>query len=108
MVKPFTHYLLIAGVIGAAITITSQQYPSLPNLNAAPKKLSKEELEALKHSKKFKDFKLQEDEIQELRHDLKLHQLKHPNTKTVSMRAFTAHGKHRPITHWWIISANWI
>ncbi len=73
--------LLIAGVIGAAITITSQQYPSLPNLNAAPKKLSKEELEALKHSKKFKDFKLQEAEIQELRHDLKLHQLKRPNNK---------------------------
>jgi cellulose synthase/poly-beta-1,6-N-acetylglucosamine synthase-like glycosyltransferase/peptidoglycan/xylan/chitin deacetylase (PgdA/CDA1 family)/spore germination protein YaaH len=73
--------LLVAGVIGAAITITSQQYPSLPNLNAAPKKLSKEELEALKHSKKFKDFKLQEAEIQELRHDLKLHQLKHPSNK---------------------------
>jgi cellulose synthase/poly-beta-1,6-N-acetylglucosamine synthase-like glycosyltransferase/peptidoglycan/xylan/chitin deacetylase (PgdA/CDA1 family)/spore germination protein YaaH len=73
--------LLIAGVIGAAITITSQQYPSLPNLNAAPKKLSKDELEALKHSKKFKDFKLQEAEIQELRHDLKLHQLKHPSNK---------------------------
>jgi cellulose synthase/poly-beta-1,6-N-acetylglucosamine synthase-like glycosyltransferase/peptidoglycan/xylan/chitin deacetylase (PgdA/CDA1 family)/spore germination protein YaaH len=73
--------LLVAGVVGAAITITSQQYPSLPNLNAAPKRLSKDELEALKHSKKFKDFKLQEAEIQELRRDLRLHQLKHPNNK---------------------------
>jgi peptidoglycan-N-acetylglucosamine deacetylase len=73
--------LLIAGVIGAAITITSQQYPSLPNLNSAPKRLSKDELEAIKHSKKFKDFKLQEAQIQELRRDLKLHQLKHPSNK---------------------------
>ena len=73
--------LLIAGVIGAAITITSQQYPSLPNLDSAPKKLSKDELEALKHSTKYKDFKLQETEIQELRHDLRLHQIKHPSNK---------------------------
>ncbi len=73
--------VLVCGVVGAAITITSQQYPSLPNLNAAPKKLTKEELEALKHSTKYKDFKLQEDEIQALRRDLRLHQLKHPSNK---------------------------
>src|SRR5476651_1478628 len=79
---------LICGVIGAAITITSQQYPSLPNLDAAPKKLSKDELEALKHSKKYKDFKLQETEIQDLRHDLKLHQLKHPSNKDRINAAF--------------------
>lgn len=74
-------FVLIAGVIGAAITITSKQYPSLPNLNAAPKKLSKEELEAIKHSTKYKDFKLEEAQIQELRRDLRLHQLKHPSNK---------------------------
>ena len=40
--------LLVCGVVGAAITITSKQYPALPNLEQAPKKFSKEELDALK------------------------------------------------------------
>ncbi len=73
--------LLICGVVGAAITITSQQYPALPNLNAAPKKISKEELDALKHSTKYKDFKLEKAEILEMRHDLHLHHLKHPSNR---------------------------
>ena len=73
--------ILICGVVGAVITITSKEYPELPNLTEKPKKISKEELEALKHSTKYKDFKLDKAEIQELRHNLKLHQLKHPSNK---------------------------
>jgi cellulose synthase/poly-beta-1,6-N-acetylglucosamine synthase-like glycosyltransferase/spore germination protein YaaH/peptidoglycan/xylan/chitin deacetylase (PgdA/CDA1 family) len=73
--------LLICGVVGAVITITSKEYPSLPNLTETPKKISKEELEALKHSTKYKDFKLQKAEILELRHNLRLHQLKHPSNR---------------------------
>lgn len=73
--------LLLCGVVGAAITITSKEYPLLPNLTEAPKKIAKDELDALKHSTKYKDFKLQKAEIQELKHDLKLHQLKHPSNK---------------------------
>jgi cellulose synthase/poly-beta-1,6-N-acetylglucosamine synthase-like glycosyltransferase/peptidoglycan/xylan/chitin deacetylase (PgdA/CDA1 family)/spore germination protein YaaH len=79
---------LVCAVVGAAITITSKEYPSLPNLTEAPKKISKEELEALKHSTKYKDFKLQKDELQELRHNLKLHQLKHPSNKDRINAAF--------------------
>ncbi|MEO6630387.1 MAG: hypothetical protein ABIN13_01655, partial [Mucilaginibacter sp.] len=55
--------VLAFSVVAAAITVTSKHYPSLPNLNPAPKKLTKEELDQLKKSKKFKDFKLDKGEI---------------------------------------------
>ena len=77
----FLLIVLAAAVVGAAITVTSKQYPSLPNLNPAPKKLSKEELELLKKSTKFKDFKIDTQRIGALRRKLRLHQIKHPNNK---------------------------
>ena len=73
--------VLICSVIAAIVTVTSKQYPSLPNLNPAPKKLSKEELESLKKSKKYKDFKIDKGEIQKMAKARHLHQLKHPNNK---------------------------
>ena len=73
--------VLICSVIAAIVTVTSKQYPSLPNLNPAPKKLSKEELETLKKSKKYKDFKIDKSEIQKMAKARHLHQLKHPNNK---------------------------
>src|SRR5712664_3958555 len=77
----FLLIVLAAAVVGAAITVTSKQHPSLPNLNPAPKKLSKEELELLKKSTKFKDFKIDTQRIGALRRKLRLHQIKHPNNK---------------------------
>ncbi|MBS1527980.1 MAG: polysaccharide deacetylase family protein, partial [Bacteroidetes bacterium] len=73
--------VLAAAVVAAAVTVTSKQYPTLPNLNPAPKKLSKEELEQLKRSTKFRAFKLDTEKIGVLRRRLKQHQLKHPNNK---------------------------
>src|ERR1700693_2289732 len=73
--------VLACSVLAAAITVTSKQYPSLPNLNPAPKKLTKEELENLKRSKKYKDFKIDKGGIQKLAQTRHLHQLKHPNNK---------------------------
>jgi peptidoglycan/xylan/chitin deacetylase (PgdA/CDA1 family)/spore germination protein YaaH len=73
--------VLACSVVGAAITITSKQYPNLPNLNPAPKKLSKEELEQLKKSTKYKDYKVQKAEILALAKARHLHQLKLPNNK---------------------------
>ena len=73
--------VLICSVVAAAITITSKHYPSLPNLNPAPKKLTKEELENLKKSKRYKDFKIDKAEIQKLARTKRLHQLKRPNNK---------------------------
>jgi cellulose synthase/poly-beta-1,6-N-acetylglucosamine synthase-like glycosyltransferase/spore germination protein YaaH/peptidoglycan/xylan/chitin deacetylase (PgdA/CDA1 family) len=77
----FLLIVLAAAVVAAAITVTSKQYPSLPNLNPAPKKLSKEELELLKKSTKFKDFKIDTERIGALRRKLRLHQIRHPNNK---------------------------
>lgn len=77
----FILIVLAAAVVAAAITVTSKQYPNLPNLNPAPKKLSKEELEQLKRSTKFKDFKIDTERIGALKRKLRLHQLRHPNNK---------------------------
>jgi len=73
--------VLAAAVVAAAITVTSKQYPSLPNLNPAPKKLTKEELEQLKKSTKFKSFKMDTEKLGLLKKNLRQHQLKHPNNK---------------------------
>lgn len=71
--------IIIFGVVAAVVTITSTEYPLLPNLDPAPKKISKEDLEALKKSKRYKDFKIEKAEIQQLARARHLHQLKHPN-----------------------------
>lgn len=80
--------VMVAAVVASAITVTSRQYPSLPNLNPAPKKLTKQELDQLKRSKKFKDFKIQVAEIKKLADARKKHQLKHPNNKDRINAAF--------------------
>jgi len=80
--------VLACSVLAAIITVTSKQYPSLPNLNPTPKKLTKEELESLKRSKKYKDFKIDKNEIQKLARTRHLHQLKHPNNKDRINAAF--------------------
>jgi cellulose synthase/poly-beta-1,6-N-acetylglucosamine synthase-like glycosyltransferase/peptidoglycan/xylan/chitin deacetylase (PgdA/CDA1 family)/spore germination protein YaaH len=71
--------ILVVGAVAAAITVTSREYPALPNLDPAPKKISKEDLEALKKSKRYKDFKLEKAQLQQLARARHLHQLKHPN-----------------------------
>src|ERR1700744_6574682 len=73
--------VLIGAIVAAAIAITSKQYPTLPNLNEAPKALTKESIESLKKSAKYKKFKLQVNEIKKLEYLKHLHQLKQPNNK---------------------------
>jgi peptidoglycan-N-acetylglucosamine deacetylase len=80
--------VLAAAVVAAAVTVTSKQYPSLPNLNPAPKKLTKEELEQLKRSTKYKDFKIDTERIGVLKRKLHQHQIKHPNNKDRINAAF--------------------
>jgi cellulose synthase/poly-beta-1,6-N-acetylglucosamine synthase-like glycosyltransferase/peptidoglycan/xylan/chitin deacetylase (PgdA/CDA1 family)/spore germination protein YaaH len=80
--------VLGCSLLAAIITVTSKQYPNLPNLNPAPKKLTKEELENLKKSKKYKDFKIDKAEIQKLTYTRHLHQLKRPNNKDRINAAF--------------------
>src|SRR6202000_202331 len=68
--------VLVCSVVGAALTITSKSYPDLPNLNPAPKKLTKKELENLKKTKKFQDFSLDKKEILEMAKNRREHQAK--------------------------------
>jgi len=71
--------ILVIGAVAAVITVTSTEYPTLPNLDPAPKKISKEEMNALKKSKRYKDFNIEKAEIELLAKARRLHQLKHPN-----------------------------
>ena len=80
--------VLICSIVAAVVTVTSKQYPVLPNLNPLPKKLTKEELESLKRSKKYKDFKIDINHINQLAKARQLHQLKHPNNKDRINAAF--------------------
>ncbi|TSJ44302.1 glycosyltransferase [Mucilaginibacter corticis] len=80
--------VLICSVVGAVITITSRQYPDLPDLNPAPKKLTKEELDQLKKSKQFKNFKIDKAGIQKLERTRSAYRLKHPNNKDRINAAF--------------------
>ena len=73
--------VLACAIVAAAIAITSKQYPTLPNLNEAPKALTKAGIDALKKSAKYKKFKIQVAEIKKLELAKKLHQLKQPNNK---------------------------
>ncbi|RFZ81717.1 glycosyltransferase [Mucilaginibacter terrenus] len=78
-ISRFFIVVIIVGGIAAAITITSTEYPLLPNLDPVPKKISKEDLDALKKSKRYKDFKVEKAVIEELARARRHHQLKHPN-----------------------------
>ncbi|QHS55568.1 glycosyltransferase [Mucilaginibacter sp. 14171R-50] len=73
--------VFVVGVVAAVVTVTSTEYPIIPDLNPAPKKLSKAELEALKKSKRYADFKIEKAEIEVLDKARRLHQLKHPNNE---------------------------
>ncbi|MDN3550286.1 glycosyltransferase [Mucilaginibacter aquaedulcis] len=80
--------VLIIGIVSVIVTIKSTYYPDLPNLNPAPKKMSKDELDQLKRSTKFKSFKIQKSELEEIERKRKQHQLKHPNNKDRINAAF--------------------
>ncbi|MEZ2337454.1 glycosyltransferase [Mucilaginibacter sp. RCC_168] len=80
--------VLVIGIIAVIVTIKSTYYPDLPNLNPAPKKMSKEELDQLKRSTKFKYFNIQKSEIEAMERTRRLHQLKHPNNKDRINAAF--------------------
>lgn len=80
-------FVLICGVIAAAITVTSQTYPDLPNLNPAPKRISDEELEQYKQSTRYKDYKIDKKQLQALENKRRS-QLKHTNNKERINAAF--------------------
>ncbi|MGF7041281.1 glycosyltransferase [Mucilaginibacter lappiensis] len=80
--------VLVIGIIAVIVTVKSTYYPDLPNLNPAPKKMSKEELDQLKKSTRFKYFNIQKSEIEAMERARSLHQQKHPNNKDRINAAF--------------------
>lgn len=80
-------FVLFCGVVAAAITVTSQTYPELPNLNPAPKRLSDDELEKFKTSVRYKDYKVQKGQLEALEAKRRV-QLKHENNKQRINAAF--------------------
>ncbi|MFD2863164.1 glycosyltransferase [Mucilaginibacter antarcticus] len=72
---------LVCSIIGSTITITSQTYPVLPNLNPTPKKLTKEELDQLKASKQFKDFRIDKSHLERLERTRSGFRARRPNNK---------------------------
>ncbi|HEK18932.1 MAG TPA: glycosyl transferase family 2, partial [Bacteroidetes bacterium] len=71
--------VFIVGVIAAIVTVTSTKYPALPVLDPVPKRIAKEDLNAFKKSKRYRDFRIEKAEIEQLARARRLHQLKHPN-----------------------------
>ncbi|QXV66693.1 glycosyltransferase [Mucilaginibacter achroorhodeus] len=71
--------VFVVGVVAAVITVTSKEYPALPVLDPTPKRIAKEDLNAFKKSKRYRDFTIEKAEIEQLARARRLHQLKHPN-----------------------------
>ncbi len=72
--------LIAFALISVTITIFSKQYPKLPNLNAALS-YSKKDLEQIKQSAKYTQFKIQKAKLIALEKDKKRHKLLHPDNK---------------------------
>lgn len=70
--------VIVLSVVSAIITINSNKYPKLPDLNHVPS-ISKKDLEKIKQSSRYKEFKIQKAELLALeRHKIK-HKKAHPN-----------------------------
>lgn len=72
---------IICGLIAVVITIKSTSYPTLPNLNQAPKKLSKTELDRIRKTRRYDDFVNDTLQLARVNRNLRQHRLKHPNNK---------------------------
>lgn len=78
-----TRLLILVFIVATACvayTLLSNQYPNLPVINAAAT-LSKKQIEQIKKSTPYKDFKISKKELLKLRKDQQLHHQKHPNNK---------------------------
>jgi len=79
--------VLIIGAVAAALTITEQTYPKLPNLNPAPKRISDENLENYTKSVRYKEYKIDKRQLENLE-ARRRNQLKHANNKERINAAF--------------------
>lgn len=70
--------VIVLTVVSVIITISSKKYPKLPDLNHVPS-ISKNDLEKIKQSSKYKEFKIQKAELLALDRDKMKHKKVHPN-----------------------------
>lgn len=78
-----TRLLIVTFIVATACvayTLVSNHYPSLPIINSAAT-LTKKQIEQIKKSTPYKEFKLSKKKLLKIRQDQKLHHLKNPNNK---------------------------
>jgi hypothetical protein len=78
-----TRLLIVTFIIATACvayTLVSNHYPSLPIINS-PATLTKKQIEQIKKSTPYKEFKISKKKLLKMRQDQKTHHLKNPNNK---------------------------
>lgn len=78
-----TRLLIITFIVATACvayTLVSNHYPSLPIINATAT-LTKKQIEQIKKSTTYKEFKISKKKLLKIQHDQKMHHLKNPNNK---------------------------
>lgn len=70
--------VIVLTVVSVIITISSKKYPKLPDLNQVSS-FSKNDLEKIKQSSKYKEFKIQKAELLAWDRDKMKHKKVHPN-----------------------------
>ena len=78
-----TRMLLIVFIIASACvayTLLSNHYPNLPIINSTAT-LSKKQIEQIKKSQRYSDFKISKKKLLLIQEHQKLNRLKHPNNK---------------------------
>jgi cellulose synthase/poly-beta-1,6-N-acetylglucosamine synthase-like glycosyltransferase/spore germination protein YaaH/peptidoglycan/xylan/chitin deacetylase (PgdA/CDA1 family) len=78
-----TRSIIITFIIATACvayTLLSDHYPALPVINTAAT-LTKKQIEQIKRSTPYKDFKISKKRLLKMEHDQKKHHLRHPNNK---------------------------
>jgi len=82
--------VFIGAIICVAFTLSSVQYPSLPFINTNGP-LTEKQLEKLKKSQQYKDFKIEKSKLQKIEKDRELRILtRHGNEKRINMAFYVS------------------
>ena len=73
-------FTIIVATACVAYTLLSNHYPSLPVITPTST-LSRKQIEQIKKSNQYKDFKISKKELVKIRHDQRIHHLRNPNNK---------------------------
>jgi len=73
-------FTIIVATACVAYTLLSNHYPSLPVISPTST-LSRKQIEQIKKSNQYKDFKISKKELIKIRRDQRIHHLRNPNNK---------------------------